>query len=284
MKAIKVCLSILMIISLTLFASGCGRRADADGKSKDRSLEQNDKNDIGIVLGPAEPSHSDSPSPESPVTPSDPATSTPEPTTTPETPAPDPTATPQPEKKTKTMWLISVDQTIDHTLLGTGEIPCKDTLRFVAVNQNSSPYEGEFSGYADLELFINYKELFAEDTQIAEGKALHESESFSFTLKPTGLGSLTRDKSVDPLLADQSDARFTLQTHGDMFESFFIVDLEGEAFTHQPKMDAEWDAYVMQLDNKVTVKIDMFGTFEGTIERLEIADDEVPPEIVDLIP
>jgi hypothetical protein len=281
MYKIRRIIAIALILSLVLMIQGCGKQQQVNtGRNGSNQNNPEEGTDTPIVFVPSDPKGN---------TANNPGTDEKKPGGT-STPIPSESATPAPNAPTPTpdmdeegMWVIWVTQTIDYTLLGLGELPCKDTLSFIAVNMNESPYEGEFSATVLMEMYINFKELYLKDYQVADVRAKQSSDSVQFQLKPSELESLTKPKDLDPRLVGFSDAAFTMKTSGDMFESFLVVSPEGATQTHRPQMEAEWNTKVTQLDDKITIEIEMFGTFQGTIKHVKSLD-ELPLPPLELAP
>ncbi len=189
------------------------------------------------------------------------------------------------EPQEKKFWLITIEQKNNVPFLGSlgdGSIPAENSILFVATNENESPYDGEFSGYAEIESFTDLKEAFnVNTTEYLNMSAKHTSKPFTFTLLPKDIASLTRKDNTDPILVDYSEANFLMPTKGDNPAAVF-GSAQGFKFSKNEKLDFSLTCTIVQINDKIELKTDMFGSFTGTIERLKGDVQEI--ELAPLVP
>lgn len=179
-------------------------------------------------------------------------------------------------------WLISIDETIEATLLNSGELPCKNTMKFVASCTAPTPYDGQFSGYMDISSHTDLKEAgnLGDDMVFLDMKSEHKSKKISFTLVPENIASLTRPTSLHPLIKDYSKASVTVPLIGDNFGNIFGM-AKGYGFSNEQKLNISINCEITQLNDEVTIETDLFGAFKGEI--LEVSQSEAEAELAPLV-
>lgn len=187
--------------------------------------------------------------------------------------------TPQQEDK---YWLISIDETIETTFLSSGELPCENTMKFVASCTAPTPYDTEFSGYMDISSYTDLKEAgnLGDDMVFLDMKSEHKSKKISFTLVPENIASLTRPPSLSPLIKDYSKASVIVPLIGDNLGNIFGM-AQGYGFSNKEALNISINCEITQLNNEVTIKTDLFGEFKGEI--LEVSQSEVEAELAPLV-
>lgn len=184
-------------------------------------------------------------------------------------------------------WVIKIDQTITAPYMGSlggqSEIMSENTMTLIATNENDSPYDGEFTGTAYITSYTDMKEELdnPENIDFLEYKTSHEAHGFTFILKPTDLAVLTKDENADDRLAEVSTAEFLMPTKGEN-----PANVKGSAGGYQfawgDKLDFSLTCVMQQINTKIELETDMFGTFAGTIERL--SEDKLDFEIAPITP
>ena len=184
-------------------------------------------------------------------------------------------------------WAIRIDQTIMAPYMGSlggqSEIMSENKMTLIATNDNESPYDGEFTGTAYITSYTDMKKELGdpENIDLLEYKNSHVAHGFIFILKPTDLAALTEDKNVDEGLVEVATAEFLMPTKGEN-----PGNVKGSAGGYQfaigEKLDFSLTCSIQQTNSKIELKTDMFGTFEGKIERLN--KDELDFEIAPLTP
>lgn len=176
-------------------------------------------------------------------------------------------------------WVIKIEETITAPYLGElggqSEILSENKMSFLATNDNDNPYDGEFTGTAFISSFTDLKkQMGVDNTEYLNLKNNHEAHDFKFTLKPSNLSTLIKDKALDDRLNEVASSEFFMPTKGDNPATVF-GSAEGFQFEVGEKLDFSLKCDLNQTNNKITLQTDMFGTFSGTIEwvadKVEIA-------------
>jgi len=193
----------------------------------------------------------------------------------------------QTDEENSCCWVIKIDQTIAAPFMGSlggqSEIMSENTMTLIATNKNNSPYDGEFTGTAYITSYTDMKEELGdpENIDFLEYKTSHESHGFTFVLKPTDIASLIKDEKKNEKLADVSTAEFLMSTKGDN-PATVKGSAGGYQFAWGDKLDFSLTCVIQQTNNKIELKTDMFGTFDGTIEQM--SQDELDFDLAPLTP
>ncbi len=179
-------------------------------------------------------------------------------------------ATLMPENTDGYCWVIKINQTIAAPYLGEladqGAIMSENTMKLVATNDNDSPYDGEFIGTAYIKSYTNAKEEFGVvNADILDLNNNHEAHDFKFTLKKTGVVPLTSGQDVDERIHNYAKSHFLMPTKGDN-PANVKGSVEGYQFAQGSELNFSLTCDMEQTDQKVILKTDMFGEFEGTLE------------------
>lgn len=177
------------------------------------------------------------------------------------------------------LWLITVEEKKQGKLFGvygSDEVPCEYTIELYAVNDgSSSPYEGEFSVAGKIHAYWDVKEDYdLPDVDYLEFESDHVIQPCTFRLVPNNLAPLTQDP--DPLLQGLANAEFLLPTKGDNPANFSGA-AQGYGFGQNMQLDMAASCKIIKTNSEIELITDIFGTFNGKIERLEAG--AVPPEI-----
>lgn len=84
------------------------------------------------------------------------------------------------------------------------------------------------------------------------------------------------DENINPLLTDVAEAKFLMPVKGDNPATTFGT-AKGVPFGEGGKLDFSLNCTLMQHNDSIKLKTDMFGTFTGKIER-------VPKEEIRVVP
>lgn len=172
------------------------------------------------------------------------------------------------ESSAQNCWVIQIDQTITAPYLnelgGQNGIATENTLRLVATNYSDSPYDGEFTGTAYIRSYADLKEQFSVgDVDYLTIDNSQEAHDFTFALNKTGVVPLTPVQ--DERYHYCAKSHFLMPVKGDN-----PTNMSGAAEGYQIFNDKELDFSVScdleQLEQKITLNTDLFGSFEGTLE------------------
>lgn len=174
-----------------------------------------------------------------------------------------------PENTDGYCWVIKINQTIAAPYLGEladqGTIMSENTMKLVATNDNDSPYDGKFIGTAYIKSYTNAKEEFVVNADILDLNNNHEAHDFKFTLKKTGVVPLTSGQVVYERIHNYAKSHFLMPTKGDN-PANVKGSVEGYQFAQGSELNFSLTCDMEQTDQKVILKTDMFGEFEGTLE------------------
>lgn len=173
-----------------------------------------------------------------------------------------------PENTDGYCWVIKIDQTITAPYLGEladqDEITSENTMKLVAVNDNESPYDGEFTGEACITSHTDAKEEFGvanADFLVLDNS--HEAHDFTFALSKTDVVPLTPVQ--DERLHYCAKSQFSMPTNGDN-PANVLGAAQGYQFADESDLNFSVTCKMIQSNQTITLKTDMFGEFEGTLE------------------
>ena len=177
------------------------------------------------------------------------------------------------------LWLITIEEEKEGMLMGiygSSEVPCTYTVELYAVNDNSpSPYEGEVTVSGKIHSYWNVKDDYKmPDVEFLEFEADHVIQPCTFRLVPNDLAPLT--EGSDPLLQGSASAEFLMPTKGDN-PANYAGSAGGFGIGQNKKLDMAAACKLIKVNSEIELITDVFGSFNGKIERLEAG--EVPSEI-----
>jgi len=201
------------------------------------------------------------------------------------------TATPQPGVSAPTndetyLWLITIEEKKQGTLFGvygSDEIPCEYTIELYAINDDSpSPYEGEFTVAGKIHAYWDVKEDYdLPDVDYLEFESEHVIQQCTFQLVPNNLAPLTQDP--DPLLQGSANAEFLMPTKGDNPANFSGA-AQGYGFGQDLQLNMAATCKLIKTNSEIELITDIFGSFNGKIERLEAGAIPSEIELAPLVP
>ncbi|NYB73437.1 hypothetical protein HZF24_04720 [Sedimentibacter hydroxybenzoicus DSM 7310] len=245
------CLTFCLLSTL----AGCGARGDVDHA-------QNGSSPAASAVSPPETSSASDVSPQASPTPSGTA-----------------------DDETY-LWLITIEEKKQGTLFGvygSDEIPCEYTIELYAVNDGSpSPYEGEFTVAGKIHAYWDVKEDYElADVDYLEFESDHVIQQCTFQLVPNNLAPLTQDP--DPLLQGSANAEFLMPTKGDNPTNFSGA-AQGYGFGQDMQLDMAATCKIIKTNSEIKLITDVFGSFNGKIERLEAGAIPSEIELAPLVP
>ncbi|MFV0467261.1 MAG: hypothetical protein ACK5ML_14580 [Lachnospiraceae bacterium] len=184
------------------------------------------------------------------------------------------------------LWLITIEEEKEGTLMGiygSSEVPCTYTIELYAVNDNSpSPYEGEFTLSGRIHSYWNVKEDYEmPDVDALEFEADHVIQPCTFRLIPNDLAPLT--EGSDSLLQESASAEFLMPTKGDN-PANYTGAASGFEFGQNLDLDMAATCKLNSVNSRIELITDVFGSFNGKIERLETGDVPSEIELAPLVP
>jgi hypothetical protein len=195
-----------------------------------------------------------------------------------------PADAPLPSDKIIDGWEIVIQQqTIRRDWEG---LPMDWTFELSASNPNSSPYEGEFAGYAVIRSFCDVHPP-GEPGKTEYGGEM-TAHQVRFTLNVSNVAPLTeRDASLDPAIADVGTAAFVANYSGPMLLSthFIYHDPDGIIeHINRPTLEVTLNSHITQIYDRIFLSIEPFQwdadyklPFEGRIDLREITIAPLTP-------
>lgn len=183
------------------------------------------------------------------------------------------------QPKEKQSWRIYVKETVKGEYYG---VPVDCTLYFAAVNDNESPYDGEFKGYAEIKNFTDINKIADNpDVEKAVMESKQVAKEFTFKLKKSDVAPLVQagGNEGNPLFTNLSNAEFTMPTEGTNFASFEVI-AKGYDVKNQPTMKTIVGCKLHQDKDNVSITINQFaqdfGPFNATITRTSVVPLQPP--------
>ena len=195
-----------------------------------------------------------------------------------------PADAPLPSAKIIDGWEIEIQpQTIRKDWEG---LPMEWTFELSASNQSSSPYEGEFTGYAVIRSFCDVHPP-GEPGKTEYGGEM-TAHQVRFTLNVSNIAPLIeRDAELDPAIADVGAAAFTTSYKGPMLLSthFIYHDPDGIIeHINRPTLEVNLNSHITQVYDKIFLTIEPFQwdadyklPFEGRLGLREITIAPLTP-------